>query len=266
MVGTILVREALRRACYLLGDLSPVQFQRHRETELVDFLNDGALAIVSYMPTAGAMLATVKLKPGALQSIESIPAAHVKLPDGSAPTAAVRGINFLHGTRNRGATGLVNGRALRVVDRRMLEATDPDWQADSRAKTDISAYMFDPVLPKHFWVVPPAHATTEVWMEIALNAEPIKVPNSGEPGAELYREDGSSQAVIPLPDVYLDDLVNYIVARANMNASEWADADKALYFTGLFTASLNAKVAAATGVNPNLRRLPFAAEPTAVAA
>jgi hypothetical protein len=265
MAGTILVREALRRACYLLGDLSPVQFQRHRETELVDFLNDGALAIVSYLPTAGARLDTVKLKPGTLQSIESIAAADCKPADGSTPVDPVLGISFLHATRNRGSNGLGNGRALRVVDRKMLDAADPDWHSTSKAKTEVSAYIFDPVLPKYFWVTPPVSSSTQVWLEIAHNAQPIKVPNTGAPGTELYLAGGASTTKIPLPDIYLDDLVNYVVARANMNHSEWADADKASHFTALFTASLNAKVAAATGSNPNLRRLPFAPEPVGAA-
>ena len=64
-----------------------------------------------------------------------------------------------------------------------------------------------------------------------------------------------------MSDEYIDDLVNYIVARANMKPVEWADGNKAAYFTSLFTGSLNAKVVAVTGNNPNLTRLPFAPEP-----
>ena len=40
-----------------------------------------------------------------------------------------------------------------------------------------------------------------------------------------------------------------------------ADANKAALDTGLFTSSLNAKVAVITGHNPNLKQLPLAPEP-----
>lgn len=266
MAGTILVREALRRASHLLGDLSPAQFQRWRETELVDFLNDAALAIVTYLHPAGARLDTIKLRPGALQSIESIAALDCKPADGTTPAVPVLGISFLNATRNRGSTGLVNGRALRIVDRKMLDITDPSWHADERAAVEVSGYMTDPTLPLYFWVTPPVPADTTVWIEIAQVAQPLKVPNTGTPGSELYLASGASTAKIPLPDIYVDDLVNYVVARANMNHSDWADADKASYFTQLFSASLNAKVAAWSGTNPNLKRLPFAPEPMGRAA
>jgi hypothetical protein len=71
--------------------------------------------------------------------------------------------------------------------------------------------------------------------------------------------------LIQVRDEFIDDLVNYVVARANMKDAEWADANKAQFFQSMFLGSLNAKVAAITGSNPNLKRLPFAPEPIGAA-
>lgn len=266
MAGTILVREALRRASNLLNDLTPAQFQRHAERDCVDFLNDAAMAIVKFLPTAGSRLDAVKLKPGTRQSIESIAAADCKPGDGSTPAAPILGINLLRLTRNMGADGLTPGRAIRIVDQKMLDAQAPDWHAASNAKTVVSAFTHDPALPRYFFVSPPVHATTPVWAELAYNAQPLKVPAGGAPGSEVYLASGSNAAVIPLPDEYIDDLVNYIVARAKMQNTEWGDPVGAQFFAGLFMGSLSGKVATVSGTNPNIKRLPFAPAPIGAAA
>jgi hypothetical protein len=266
MAATILVREALRRASYLLGDLSPAQFQRHRESECVDFLNDGALAIVKYLPIAGSRVDAIKLKPGTLQSIETIAAADCKPGDGTTPAVPILGISLLRVSRNMGANGTTPGRAIRIVDQKTLDAVDADWHSASKAATAVANFVADPSTPRYFYVTPPAHASTAVWVELAYTAQPLRVPNTGAPGSEIYLAGGASTATIPLPDEYIDDLVNYVVARASMVESEWADSSKAQTFAGMFLASLNGKVAAITGSNPNLKRLPFAPEPVGAAA
>jgi hypothetical protein len=49
-----------------------------------------------------------------------------------------------------------------------------------------------------------------------------------------------------------------VLARAYMKDAEFANnANQAAAATQLFTGSINAQVAALTGVNPNLRSLPF---------
>ena len=76
----------------------------------------------------------------------------------------------------------------------------------------------------------------------------------------------SSTTKISVNDEHIDDLVNYVVARAYMNNANFAGNDnKAAQFVAQFTSSLNAKVIALTGNNPNLQRLPLAPEPIAAA-
>jgi hypothetical protein len=267
MAGTILVREALRRASVLLNDISPTQFKRHPETGMVDSLNDGALAICKYLPQAGSRLDAVRLVPGTRQSIKLVPQANILNGDGSS-AVAVQGISLVGAgvVRNMGSNGTTPGRAVRIIDRKTQDTADPDWHLASRAGTVVRAVMHDPLLPHYFYVDPPVHASTPVWVELAWNAQPTRVANTGTPGAPVYHATGSNTVPIPIGDEYLDDLVNYVVARELMKESEWMDAGKAAAFARMFLDSLNGMVAALTGVNPNLKRLPFAPEPAGVAA
>jgi hypothetical protein len=262
MPGTILVREALRRVSVLLMDIDP-QFTKHPESELVDFLNDGALSIITYLPTANARVDSLRLRPGVLQGLESVATTHLKQEDGSDPSEAVRGVSLQAVLANMGADGLTPGRAVRLLDRRELDTAEPLWMAATPA-TAIKGYVYDPLRPLHFEVTPPVHASTQVWARIAWSAQPARLP-AGAPGSELYPAGGSGGAVIPLRDEFCEPLVNYIVARAVMKESEWADAEKAAVFGNLFLSWLNAKVKITTGTSPNLKRLPFSPEPIGAA-
>lgn len=265
MPGTILVREALRRVSKLLQDINP-QFVKYPEQEAVDALNDAHLVIAKFVPSAASRVDAVKLAPGSQQSIERILAANCKPGDGSTPAVPIYGIALLSIRRNMGADGLTPGRAVQLVDQKTLDLQDADWSLASRAKTVVQGYSFDPLTPLYFNAIPPVHASTPVWVTMAYNAQPIRIPNTGTPGAELYLSDGASTATIQIRDEFLDDLVNYVVARANMKEAEWADGNKAAYFANMFLASLNAKVQVLTGTNPNLKRLPMAPEPIGAAA
>ena len=260
MPGTILVREALRRVSVLLQDISP-QFINYPEQQAVDALNDAHLAIAKYLPGACSRKDVVKLRPGTQQSIEAIVAADCKPGDGSTPTSTVRGISLLGVERNMGADGLTPGRVVRVVSREVLDAQDPDWHLASRQAAAVKCYTYDPLTPLYFSVTPPVHASAQVWATLSYNAEPIRIPNNGAPGSEMYLADGASATTIQVRDEFIDELVYYVVARANMKDAEWADSNKAAHFTNLWLGSINAKVIALTGNNPNLKRLPFAPEP-----
>jgi hypothetical protein len=265
MPATVLVREALRRVSGLLEDTTP-QFYRWSETRLVDYLNDAQLALAKFLPASCARIDAIKLKPGTRQSIELIAAVDCKPGDGSTPAAPIIGMQFLGATRNMGADGLTPGRAVRITDRKTLDAIDPDWHTRPNRDGVISGFLANPNTPKYFYVTPPVPAAPSVWLEVEQLAQPIKVPNTGTEGAELYLAGGASTTLLSVSDEHVDDVVNYCVARAHMEPNEWANPQKADRFANLFVGSLNAKVMAMTGVNPNLKRLPFAPQPLGAAA
>jgi hypothetical protein len=262
MAATTKVKDVIWRISVILQDVAP-QFQRWPEKELVHWLNDAQVAITKFMPSACARRDVVKLKPGTRQSIESIAAADCKPGDGSTPGAAIVGTLLLDVTRNMGSDGLTPGNSIRPVPREIMDTQTPNWH--TVAGTSISSYMFDPRNPRYFYVTPGVHATTPVWAEIDYTAQPIAIPNTGSAGSELYLETGGSTTVISIADEFVDDLVNYVVARSYNKASEYGDPNKATAYTNLFTNSLNAKVAAITGSNPNLKQLPLAPQPLAQA-
>lgn len=265
MPGTILVREALRRVCVHLQDIDP-QFTAFKERTLVDALNDAHMAIAILLPSAVSRVDAIKLRPGALQSIESVAAADCKPGDGSTPSGTLLGISLLGVHGNMGSDGLTPGEPIRVTSREKLDAQDPTWRAPERASTRIRAYVHDPATPMYFEVWPPVHSVTPVWVRMGWVVQPPKIPNTGtEGGGELYLASGASTETIKVRDTCLDELVFYTCARAHMSDSEAADPGKANYFAGAWMGMMNAKVEAATGVNPNLKRLPFAPAPLGTA-
>lgn len=265
MASTVLVKDVIYRVCVLLQDITPAQFTRWPEQELVNWLNDAQVAITKFLPAACSRVDAIKLKPGTRQSIESIAAGDCKPGDGSTPAVAILGTQVLDLIRNMGADGLTAGKAIRDIARDILDTQTPTWHSVPNPGGVVSAFTYDPRTPRYFYVTPPVPSSPVVWVELAYTAQPIKIPNTGTPGSELYLIGGSATATISIADEFTDDLVNYVVARANMKDITYADLNKAVQFTNMFLGSLNAKVMALTGSNPNLSRLPFAPEPLGAA-
>lgn len=264
-MGTILVKEAIWRICSLLQDVSP-QFTRWPEIEIVQWLNDAQLAIAKFLPAAHSRVDAVKLKAGTLQTIESISAANCKPGDGSTPTVPILGTQVLDVICNMGTDGLTPGKSVRLLTdgREVLDTQSPGWHSVTGPES--SLFMFDPRFPRYFHVYPGVPSATLRWVRIAYTAQPIKIPDGGSVGSEIYLYGGTNTAVISVADEYIDDLVNYVCARAFMKNAQFAgNGPNAQMYTSLFTGSLNAKVAALTGNNPNLKRLPLAPEPIGAA-
>lgn len=265
MAGTILVKDAIWRVSSLLQDVSP-QFVRWPEKEIVNWLNDAHLAITKFLPAASSRVDAIKLKAGTRQSIETVAAADCKPGDGTTPSAAILGTQVLDVIRNMGVDGLTPGGAIRLITdgREVMDSQSPGWH--SITGTSVTGYLYDPRMPRYFYVTPGIPATPIMWAEVAYTAQPIAIPNSGSAGSEAYLLSGTSTVKISVSDEHIDDLVNYVCARAFMkNATFAANGPAAANYTALFTGSLNAKVTALTGNNPNLQRLPFAPEPIGAA-
>lgn len=251
MAATEKVKDVVWRVSVLLQDTAP-QFQRWPEREIVHWLNDAQVSITKYLPLACSRVISMKLRAGTLQSIASIAAADAKLEDGSAPSAPIAGVQFLNPRRNMGSTGSTPGRAIRMVERDVLDSQDPDWH--TRTATAVSSVVYDPMTPRNFSVTPGVTGT--VWMQLALTAAPTAIPNTAPIGSEAYLVDGGSTVTISVDDEFVPELVDYVVARANLKDVKYADKAAADLHTQRFLASLNAKVTAVTGTNPNLTVLP----------
>ena len=137
---TILVKDVLYRVSDQIHDLNP-QFTRWTERNLVDALNDGQKVIAKYMPHSCSRVDVIKLVPGTKQSIEALPTTRV-LPT---PSAAIAGNMVLDVIRSMGADGLTAGRAIRIVDREVLDRAKPGWHWVSGTRG--TEYTFDPRMP-----------------------------------------------------------------------------------------------------------------------
>lgn len=253
------VSELLWSASSMLMDTDP-QFTVHGEREMVQWLNDAQVAITKFLPLACSRIDVVRLKPGTKQSIELLAAADVMVGGGALSAQPVEGVELLEIVRNMGVNGTTPGRAVPPpVSRSVLDRQTPNWHTTTGDA--VRQVTFDPRFPKHFYVQPGVPAGRS-WIEIGYIAKPTKVPDGNDPGAEKYLRDGGDGTLISIDSQYREDLVNYICARAFLRrADSDADAVQAEKYVSLFTASINATVTALTGVNPNLKRLPFAPEP-----
>lgn len=248
MASSIYVKDVLYRVSAQLHDVSP-QFTRWTQKELVYWLNDGQKAIAKYMPSSCARVDAVKLKSGTKQSIEKILSTEVLPGDGSTPTD-VYGNHLQAVIRNMGSNGSTPGNSIRVIDREVLDANSPDWH--TKTSTSIAAFTFDPRYPKIFYVTPGV-PVAGLWVEVSYLADPVTVSTSGD-----YGSGSNDTTKISVDDMYVDDLVNYILARAYMKDAEFAaNGNLAQAHSQMFVSSINAQVAARTGVNPNLQSLPL---------
>lgn len=257
MASTALVKDLIWRVSVLLGDTAP-QFQRFTEGELVRWLIDGQVALAKYLPSACSRVDTFKLAVGTRQSIDTIPAANCLPGDGVALTAPVYGVQLIDIVRNMGTDGLTPGNAINKAVRDDLDNYDEGWHTRVLAGTplNIQNYVYDERYPTTFYVTPGVAVGQLVWIEGVYAAVPKVIPNTGAPGTELYLVGGASTQTITVADKFVDDLVNYVLARAQLKDSKFAEATKTALYGGLFVNSINAQVKALTGSSPNLQHLP----------
>ena len=252
MTASTTVESFLGLCSLQLSDNNP-QFVRWKSKELVGWINFGQRVIAKYMPYACARVDVIKLKAGTRQSIEAIAAADIKTTDGSTAPTILHGNMLLGISHNMGADGLTPGRAIRIVDRDVLDATNRDWHLPTKAGDFPTQYTYDPRVPKFFSVCPGVRAGADVWVEASLLADPIVL----DPALD-YSSGTNNQIVLSTDDKYNDDLLNAVLAQAYMKDAEaQGSADLVAAHSTMFANSINAQVKAMTGVNPNLKGLPL---------
>lgn len=118
-------------------------------TVLINALNEALQALVSYRPDAASYTAMMLLVAGTRQTLPS------------------DGVRLLKVIRNKGVSGLSDaGRAIRKADMLVQDALLPDWHL-TNGQTVISEYFYDPLLPKEFYVYPPAPVSPQIGIDIS---------------------------------------------------------------------------------------------------
>lgn len=103
---------------------------------------------------------------------------------------------------------------VRLVDREVLDAAEPQWHADSQS---LLAYewMFDDRQPTQFWVAPPSSGSG--YVELLYSAVPATIDTDDD--------------AIELPDAYVPALIEYVVYYVLANDDDLqmrGEADRAL--------------------------------------
>lgn len=222
MAGTLTGANLLSRIEDILQDTGNVRWS---EAELLRYINDGQRAVVNLRPEASADHSNVQLATGTEQSI---------------PDAALRLIKVV---RNMSATGgsATGKRAIRLVDRTILDAQEPDWHdptvtGDAAHGTTVRHYVFDEDDPRKYYVYP--GVSGNAYVEIVTARSPTDLANTG---STLY-----------IDDIYANPVIDFALYRAFLKDAEFAgNAQRASLHYQLFTASLGVGGQAQFSLSPN---------------
>lgn len=209
------VQDIYDRVVDLLLDKDRSQ-PRWPDEELVRWINDSRMAIITRRPQACSQIATVALVSGTKQTIPA------------------DGVVLLDVIRNMGTNGNTPGRAIRRTDRQGIDDMQLYWHKASPS-SEVSQYTFDDRMPKDFYVYPPAKDGVQVELAYA------KIPQAiTEIGGNL--EIGLES---------MDAVVNYVAYRAKSKDSEYANAAEAAAYYGAFNDALGVQNQSATAQSPN---------------
>lgn len=215
-MGTLLASTLIARANEIAQDVDQVTWT---PAQGLSWLNDAQLAICNLRPDASVSRGTVKLSPGVTQTIEG------------------RRLMAVHW--NMGSDGSTRGRAIRLIERGVMDDSYPDWPAETADPT-VLEYMYDTRNPQQFDVYPPVPDTPDVWIEASQATNPDEIADASDP--------------ITLDDVYAPALVSWMAYRYFSRDSEetpnWARA--AGFYRDVFNL-LDVKLRFDLMVNPKLR-------------
>jgi hypothetical protein len=205
---TTTAQSVIRRAAETIQDLSAVRWST---AELVRYLNDGQREALMFRPDVFATSTTLTLVDGARQTL---------------PSTAAKLLDVI-----RNAASASSRKAVRIVNRQLLDSQVPDWHIAPPAVSAIH-YMYDPVNPREFYVYPPATVLTQ--LDVVVAQYPTAI---AEPGSGTYTAVSGN---IGMPDILANALTDYVIARAYMKDSEQAgNAGRAQAHYVLFTAALS---------------------------
>lgn len=190
--------------------LNDVDFVRWTKPELFGWINDAAGEIVIRRPPAGAKTTAIILAEGVSQS----------LPAGSHLLMDV--------VRN-----LPNGRRITVAERHRLEESAPNWYGMNPASS-IRHYSYDDRNPQQFYVYPPAVAWAMV--EAVIASIPPKITDE--------------TATLELGAEYIGPIVSYVVYRALLKDSEYANGQVAIAHFQAFSEALGTNTQVSLDASP----------------
>jgi len=153
--------------------------RRWTEAEMLGWVKDGETEIAKLKTDSYPVVEAVALAAGSQQSL---------------PTRAVMLLDVLS---NMGTDGLTRGDVVEVVDKKLMNAINPGWMADT-ANAVVTHVIYDSKrAPKLFWVYPKSTGTN--YLEVMTG----KLPDNG---SKVIGDD------IMMEDEYANSLLHYCLA------------------------------------------------------
>jgi len=201
-------------AADLYGDTG---YDRIDEDVWIKYLNASIRALILVRPDAGAQTDNVQLAAGVLQTL---------------PTTALRMLDI---TRNMGADGLTAGKIITPVARQHINYSNLLWPA-ATGDTEIDNFSYDKENPRIFYVTPPVHAVTAVYVELQVSQLPTAVVATGDdPGVN---------------DLFFEPLVQYMLYKAFSADDEGVEFQKAMAYLQNFFSLLQVESAVSQAAGP----------------
>lgn len=174
-MGTILASALISKARYVLNDTGT----RYTDAELLGWLNDAQRDIATLRTDATSRVGVKQLSAGTLQTIPN------------------DGLSLVRLTRYMGTNGSTPGSAVRQVTHDLMDNNNPAWHSDTPAAAP-DCFIFNPVLPRQFYVYPPNTGTG--YVELIYNKYPVDI--------------ASTANNIDLDNMYANQMVDYVLYRA----------------------------------------------------
>lgn len=197
---TIYASDIMSRASRIILDETHVRWPL---AELRLWLNDGLREISLVKPTAISASVIFTLTAGTYQ----------KLP--SNYTSIIRVTRNL---KTNVASPRAGGRAVRVVDRVVMDSQLPDWHDStiSTASKTVRNVIFEMTDPKAFYVYPPNDGTGIVEAIVSKVPDQVTAPSGDQEDIANYN------TALDILDVYANALLDYVLYRAYSKDSSFA--------------------------------------------
>lgn len=129
------------------------------------------------------------------------------------------------------------GSRIRRVSSRLQTALSVDWEDETPA-TVVEEYMYDPRVPREFYVYPPNDGAGLV------RAVYVRLPEALSTLSELSENVSTWGAQeLPVEDVYAEAIAHFVLHRAYSKEAEWAlDPARAKQHFELYIEAINTKV------------------------
>jgi len=183
--------------------------ERWTEAEHLAAVNNGMKEICLIKPDAYIATGTVTLAAGVVQDV---PAGGLGIQDISC---------------NMGVSpGATPGKSIRLIDRKVLDAMDPNWRS-ATASAVVDFYTYNEKVPLTFEVSPPQPTSAFGFVMMSYPKTPTEI---------------AIGAVILIPDIFRGVLLDYILYRAYVKDSDSTpNAQRAIAHYTAFQNALNIK-------------------------